>query len=161
MRVTLLAVGRLKRGGGEAELATRYRERFNASGRQLGFGPLVEIELSESRAGTADARRDEEAARLLERCYGNRRRIALVEGGRQLSTQVFADLLGRLRDEGCGEVAFFIGGADGHGRALLDQAHERLSLGPMTLPHGLARVIILEQLYRAVTILSGHPYHRA
>jgi 23S rRNA (pseudouridine1915-N3)-methyltransferase len=161
MRVTLLAVGRLKRGGGEAELATRYRDRFNASGRQLGFGPLVEIELTESRAGKADARRDEEAARLLERCDGDARRIVLDEGGRQLTSQQFADLLGRLRDDGCGEVAFFIGGADGHGGALFDQAHERLSLGPMTLPHGLARVIILEQLYRAVTILSGHPYHRA
>ena len=58
-------------------------------------------------------------------------------------------------------LAFLIGGPDGHGEAALAQCHEQLSLGPMTLPHGLARVVLLEQIYRAITILSGHPYHRA
>ena len=92
MRVTLLAVGRLKRGGGEAELATRYRDRFNASGRQLGFGPLVEIELTESRAGKADARRDEEAARLLD--PDARRRPKVVNVG------VIGNIVKMLTDRG-------------------------------------------------------------
>ena len=160
MRVTLLAVGRLKRGGGEANLVARYRDRFNSGGRRLRLGPLSEIELPESRASADQARREDEAARLLERCSIDARRIAVDERGLQLTSEQFANLLGRLRDDGCSEVAFFVGGADGHGDLLLDQAHERLSLGPMTLPHGLARVIVLEQLYRAVTILAGHPYHR-
>jgi 23S rRNA (pseudouridine1915-N3)-methyltransferase len=161
MRVKLLTVGRLKRGGGEADLAARYRERFDAAGRQIGLGPLTEIELAESKAGDADARREEEAQRLLLRADDSARRIVLDEGGRVMSSTAFAKMIGRLRDDGIAQAAFFIGGPDGHGAALLDKSDERLSLGAMTLPHGLARVVLLEQLYRAVTILSGHPYHRA
>ena len=161
MRVKLLAVGRLKRGGGEIDLAARYHERFDAAGRQIGLGPLTQVELSESKAGDVAARRDDEAERLLGRAETAGRRIVLDEGGKSLSSAAFAKLIGNLRDDGVAEAAFFIGGPDGHGAALLEKADERLSLGPMTLPHGIARVVLLEQLYRAVTILSGHPYHRA
>ncbi len=161
MRVKLLAVGRLKRGGGEADLTARYHERFDAAGRQIGLGPLAQIELGESKAGDVATRRDDEAQRLLGRVDAVARRIVLDEHGRTFSSTAFADLIGRMRDDGVAEAAFFIGGPDGHGAALLESADERLSLGAMTLPHGIARVVLLEQLYRAVTILSNHPYHRA
>jgi 23S rRNA (pseudouridine1915-N3)-methyltransferase len=68
-------------------------------------------------------------------------------------------MFSRLRDEAL-DVAFAIGGPDGHGDSLKAAAHFQLSLGRMTLPHGLARIVLTEQLYRAVTIMQGHPYHR-
>ena len=77
-----------------------------------------------------------------------------------LTSTAFADLLKRHRDDGCKELAFLMGGPDGHGPAIAQAAQVRLSLSAMTLPHGLARAVLAEQLYRASTLLSGHPYHR-
>jgi 23S rRNA (pseudouridine1915-N3)-methyltransferase len=88
-------------------------------------------------------------------------RVALDERGKALSSDAFARLMGHKRDDGVASLAFLIGGPDGNGKAVLDAADLTLSLGSMTLPHGLARVVLIEQVYRAVTILSGHPYHRA
>jgi len=159
MRISVLAVGRLK-SGGESDLAERYAKRFEQSGRALGLGPLRQIEVNESRHAEVAARRDDEASRLIARCHVKARRVVLDERGKAVTSEEFAQTLGTLRDDGVAEAVFLIGGADGHGRAVFEGAHARLSLGPMTLPHGLARVVLLEQLYRAVTILSGHPYHR-
>ena len=87
--------------------------------------------------------------------------VALDGGGKMLSSEDFARRLGGWRDDGVASVAFLIGGADGHGDAVLKQADLRLSLGAMTWPHMLVRAMLAEQLWRAASILSGHPYHRA
>lgn len=160
MRLTIFAVGRLK-AGPETELVARYAKRFDGAGRALGLGPLVIQDLPESRESTAALRKQDEAARLLDKAGRDAVVIALDERGRSVASTAFADLLAKIRDDGAPEAAFLIGGPDGHGEAALAASRETLSLGAMTLPHGLARVVLVEQLYRAVTILSGHPYHRA
>jgi 23S rRNA (pseudouridine1915-N3)-methyltransferase len=159
MRLVIAAVGRLK-GGPERELYQRYAERIAPIGRTVGLGPLDLIEIAESRAGGPRARADDEAQRLLRKCHDAEFRIVLDERGKQLSSVAFANTIRDARDRGVGSAAFLIGGPDGHGSAVRDAADLLLSISPMTLPHGLARILLAEQLYRAVTILSGHPYHR-
>jgi 23S rRNA (pseudouridine1915-N3)-methyltransferase len=159
MRLIVAAVGRLK--DAERELYDRYAKRFDATGRSLGLGPLQLTEIGESRAATAELRKDDEAQRLLKAAGAAEVTIALDEGGRTLSSEAFARWLAEQRDGGAKATAFLIGGPDGHGSAALEAARLKLSLGTMTLPHGLARIVLAEQLYRAATILSGHPYHRA
>jgi 23S rRNA (pseudouridine1915-N3)-methyltransferase len=158
MRVTIAAVGRLK-DGAEQRLVERYVERL--SSRASGVGPLGVKEIIEGKQASATARRADEAERLLRAVADADVRIALDGTGKMLSSQAFAKVLGEKRDGGTPMVAFLIGGPDGHGTAVLEAAHLKLSLGPMTLAHGLARVVLSEQIYRAATILSGHPYHRA
>jgi len=159
MRVSVVAVGRLK-DSAERGLADRYIDRFDRVGRSIGLGPVDEVEIAESRAPKAVARRDEEAAAVLARVPERARTVALDACGKQLTSEEFAALIARWRDEGMPSVAFLIGGPDGHGAAVAG-VDLTLSLGRMTLPHGLARVVLAEQLYRAATILAGHPYHRA
>ena len=158
MRVTIAAVGRLK-DGAEQRLVERYVERL--SSRAAGIGPLRIKEIIEGKQAGAAVRRADEAERLLRAVSDADVRIVLDETGKMLSSAAFARLLGEKRDDSTSMLAFLIGGPDGHGASALEAAHLRLSLGPMTLAHGLARAVLSEQLYRAVTILSGHPYHRA
>lgn len=160
MRVTLAVVGRLK-AGAERELFERYWDRFAASGRRLALSPVEVSESTESRAGDAETRKREEADRLLAAAGGAVCRVVLDETGKALTSAAFARFVGERRDGGVSHMAFLIGGPDGHGAAALDGAALKLSLGSMTLPHALARIVLAEQLYRAATILSGHPYHRA
>ena len=160
MRITIAAVGRLK-DGPEPVLAERYCKRIEASGRALGLGPLAIIELPEARAGNDLLRKQDEATRLLSKTGKDAVLVALDEHGRNPDSQKFAAMVARYRDDGARELAFLIGGPDGHGEGVLQAAAETIALGAMTLPHGLARVVLLEQIYRATTILSGHPYHRA
>jgi 23S rRNA (pseudouridine1915-N3)-methyltransferase len=160
MRLTIAAIGRLK-DSGEPELVARYRDRIDASGRALALGPLTITEMPEARQADVRQRRDDEAARLLLAAERADRRVALDERGKAMSSEAFAKWLAAERDGGAREVAFLLGGPDGHGGEVTAAASLRLSLGAMTLPHGLARVILVEQLYRAITIISGHPYHRA
>jgi len=160
MRISVIAVGRLK-DSAERGLADRYIDRFEKLGRQIGLGALDEVELGESRAQTAAARRDDEAAAMLGRVPAHARIVVLDAGGKQLTSDDFAALLASWRDEGVQAAAFLIGGPDGHGPTVAGAADLTLSLGRMTLPHGLARVVLAEQLYRVATILTGHPYHRA
>ncbi len=100
-----------------------------------------------------------EGERLLAAVPRGARKVVLDERGRALSTRQLADRLGEWQADG-GDAAFLLGGPDGHAQALRERADLLLSLSPMTLPHGLARVVLIEQLYRATTILAGHPYHR-
>jgi 23S rRNA (pseudouridine1915-N3)-methyltransferase len=158
MRVTIAAVGRLK-DGAEQRLVERYVERLSA--RVAGIGPIRIKEIIEGKQTSAAKRRADEAERLLKAVEDVDMCIVLDESGKMLSSGAFARLLGERRDGGTSMVAFLIGGPDGHGTAALEAAHLKLSLGPMTLAHGLARVVLVEQIYRATTILSGHPYHRA
>lgn len=159
MKLVIAAVGRLK-DGPERLLFDRYAGRLQSAGRAVGLGPLTVIELSESRAALAPARKALEAAELLGRAPGNARLAALDETGCALTSLAFAGRLRTWRDAGASCAAFLLGGPDGHGQDVLDRADLALSLGPMTLPHGLARVVLAEQLYRAATLLAGHPYHR-
>lgn len=100
-----------------------------------------------------------EATRLLERCPKGARRVALDEHGRQVSTRELAGLLTDWLGDGR-DLALLIGGADGLDSSLLAQAELKLALSRLTLPHALARVVLAEQLYRAASLLAGHPYHR-
>ncbi len=159
MRLIVAAVGRLK--DAESDLCARYAKRFDAAGRSLGLGPLSISEINESRAASADMRKADEASRLLKAAAGAAHCVVLDEGGKELSSAAFASWIAQRRDEGCKGLAFLIGGPDGHGAEVASAATLKLSLGPMTLPHGLARAVLIEQLYRTATILSGHPYHRA
>jgi len=85
--------------------------------------------------------------------------VLLDSRGRQMTSEVFAAWLGARRDEGAQHIVFAIGPADGWSEAARERAQLVLSLGPMTFAHALARLVMAEQLYRAFTILSGHPYH--
>jgi 23S rRNA (pseudouridine1915-N3)-methyltransferase len=159
MRLIVAAVGRLK--DAERELCERYAKRLGGAGRALGLGPLTISEIGESRSAASEARRAEEATRLLKAASGAEVRVTLDERGRAMSSEELAKWIAHTRDGGCKALAFLIGGPDGHGAEAAAGAVLKLSLGPMTLPHGLARAVLIEQLYRAATILSGHPYHRA
>lgn len=165
MKLLIAAVGRLK-DGPERVLFARYAERLQAMARTVSFGPLSVIELSECRASSAQARKSAEASELLASALSTKappggRIVALDEHGEALTSPAFAGLLQSWRDNGAPCVSFLVGGPDGHGREALEGADRVLSLGPMTLPHGLARVVLAEQLYRAATLVANYPYHRA
>src|SRR5271165_2365219 len=158
MKISILAVGRLKSGAEQTQF-NRYYDLFNAAARNLRISPISVIEISEGRNDSAEERKEAEAQELLSK-LGSSRLVALDEHGRMLSSYEFTAMFSRLRDEAL-DVAFAIGGPDGHGEVLKQAAHFQLSLGKMTLPHGLVRIVLAEQLYRALTIMQGHPYHRA
>ncbi len=160
MRLLIAAIGRLKQGP-ERELFAHYRARAEAQGKALGLAPVTLVEIAESKAATAPLRMQAEAELLLAKIPDGYRPIALDPKGDALSSEAFAAMLAKLRDGGTAGAGFLIGGADGLGQSALSRADRRLSLGPMTLPHGLVRIVLAEQLYRAMTILAGHPYHRA
>ena len=159
MRILVAAIGRLK-DAGEKDLFARYAERLDGVGRGIALGPLRVVELPESRAASAEARKADEAQRLFKTSAGADLRVALDARGKLLTSEDFAGWLRDRRDRGVGTLAFLLGGADGHGAEVLAATDLNLSLGPLTLPHGLARVVLAEQLDRAATILAGHPYHR-
>ena len=160
MRILLASVGKLK-AGPDRDLFDRYWERLDGSGRKIGIISVRSIELPESRAPNAADRKFDEADRLLRLCGSAGSVVAMDETGKSLTSQAFAQFLRRQCDAGVPELAIMIGGPDGHGAPALKRADLVLNLGTMTLPHGLARIVVAEQLYRATTILSGHPYHRA
>jgi 23S rRNA (pseudouridine1915-N3)-methyltransferase len=160
MRVVVIAVGRLKQGP-ERELAGRYRERFDEIGRRLGFRGLEVHEIPESRARDAATRMAEETTAISVQIPGKSVLVALDERGDSLDSASLARQLGHWRDEGAANTIFVIGGADGLSPDLRRKAKLRLAFGAATWPHQMVRVMLLEQLYRAATILAGHPYHRA
>lgn len=160
MRLAIIAVGRLK-DGPERDLYLKYARRIDDAGRGVALAPLTLTEFAEARQANASQRREDEAARLIAAAEGADFTILLDEGGKTFGSEAFARLLAARRDEGRRTAAFLIGGPDGHGEAVRAKSGLTLSLGAMTLPHGLARIVLAEQLYRAATILSGHPYHRA
>ena len=158
MRLRLLAVGRMK--GVEADLAARYDGRLVRSARAVGMDWRGTTEVPEARAADGAARMAAEADVLLAKADGATL-IAFDERGDTCSSVEFARTIERLRDAAAGELALAVGGPDGHGEAVRERAVRLVGFGRMTWPHQLARVMVLEQLYRATTILAGHPYHRA
>lgn len=159
LRLKILSIGKMKKGP-ETELLARYVERSEKAGRQLGFsGPDVQ-EWSESRADIVAQRKSDEAGNLLSGLKSGGFLIAMDENGKDFSSADLSQTLLNSLEGSVPEFAFAIGGPDGHGQELLDKANIILRMGKMTWPHQLARVMIAEQIYRSITILSGHPYHR-
>ncbi|MEM6462741.1 MAG: 23S rRNA (pseudouridine(1915)-N(3))-methyltransferase RlmH [Pseudomonadota bacterium] len=159
MQVTIFAVGRMK-SGPEKELAARYLDRFSACGSSLGLSFNGVVEMPESRAAEADARKREEYAVLKKKLPSDTALIALDEHGQNIESTQFSRILSTLNDSGQRNLGIAIGGADGHDRQLLDAAQQTIAFGKMTWPHQIVRILLAEQLYRASTILAGHPYHR-
>jgi len=146
--------------GPERELVSRYLERAIAAGKPLGLAGFSVTELTESRAGSATARKADEARAIREHLPADVRLVALDEHGKAIDSHGFAQQLSVWRDDGKAGVSFVIGGADGLDPDLVRRADLALSFSPLTWPHQLVRIMLAEQLYRATTILSGHPYHR-
>ena len=159
LRVTLIGIGRLKVGL-ERELATRYLERAALAGRPLGLAIKMR-ELEESRARRAEDRKREEAQALNSAIPVAAEIMALDEAGSALDSRGFANVIGTSRDLARGALAVVIGGADGLDLDFRGRADHVIAFGAMTWPHQLVRVMAAEQIYRSVTILAGHPYHRA
>lgn len=153
MRLVLLAVGRLPRSP-EVELVKTYVDRATAAGRSLGLGPVEVIEVEARKPGKAAE------AEALRAHLADSHVIACDERGTARTSRDFAGLIGRLRDDGVRRLVLVIGGADGLDPALVAEANGKLAFGPQTWPHALVRAMLAEQVYRAVTILAGGPYHR-
>jgi 23S rRNA (pseudouridine1915-N3)-methyltransferase len=158
VRIGIFAVGKLKQGP-ERELCARYVERAKLSGKPLGLTGFDISEQSESRASSPDARKTEEG-RAFRSSLPEGVIVVLDEHGKPLNSEKFARQIERWRDEGKPSVSFVIGGADGLDPGFTGNADLMLSFSPLTWPHQLVRIMLAEQLYRATTILSGHPYHR-
>lgn len=151
MRITLVAVGRLKAGAAQAlyeHYAARLRWRLSVK------------EVEERRSQPPEVLKQQEGGLLLAALPRGARVVALDEAGREMDSREFAALLGRWQDEGVQDLAFLIGGADGLSDKAREAADLTLSLGRMTWPHMLVRGLLAEQLFRAESILAGHPYHR-
>ncbi len=146
--------------GPERELLDRYVSRGRALARGLGIAAFDVIEVEEGRARSDAERRREEAAALSARLAPGTTTILLDERGGSLPSLVFADRVGKLLDAGTPALALVVGGPDGFDDAFRSAARELMSFGAATMPHQLVRVLVAEQVYRALTILSRHPYHR-
>lgn len=152
MKITIVAVGRMKSGPLET-LCRDYADRLPWS--------LAVMEVEAKKRLEGGALKAEEAALIAARVPNGAVLVALDERGRGLSSQALARRIGDWRDQGRGEICFVIGGADGLDASIRDRADLTLAFGPQTWPHMLARVMLIEQVYRAERILAGHPYHRA
>lgn len=160
MRLHICAVGRLK-SGPEKTLFDEYCKRAEMTGRALGFsGPRLS-EVEEKRTLPAKELMLREAALLDAQIPAGAKRIMLDERGVLETSDAFAKRLRRWQDEGASDLVFVLGGANGLSDELRNNADHLLAFGPMTWPHMLARVMLAEQIYRGLTILAGHPYHRA
>jgi len=153
MKLGVIAIGKPGRGP-EATLAADYAGRATLAGRALGLGPLELIDLEPRKPGKAPE------AELILKAVEGAHLIACDERGRTYSSRAFADHIALLRDRGERKLVFAIGGADGLDESVRAAAASTLAFGPQTWPHALARAMLAEQLYRAVTILAGSPYHR-
>lgn len=159
MQISVFAVGRMKKGP-EQELVGRYFDRFSKLAPSLGLSFINVHEIVESRLQTASQRMEEEGEKLIATLSDDSRLIVLDERGKSMSSLNFAKILQDWRDTGGKHMTIALGGPDGHSEAVRKRADLLLSFGQMTWPHQIARILLSEQLYRAATILSGHPYHR-
>jgi 23S rRNA (pseudouridine1915-N3)-methyltransferase len=153
LKITILAIAKLGRAP-EAAMARDYADRATASGRSLGLGPVDILELESRKPGKAA-----EGELLLEHLQ-DAHVIACDEHGKAHPSRAFAARIAKLRDDGVRRLVLIIGGADGLAPEVLARADETVAFGVQTWPHALVRVMLAEQVYRAVTILQGSPYHR-
>jgi 23S rRNA (pseudouridine1915-N3)-methyltransferase len=159
MRVVIAAVGRMKQGP-ERELTERYRKRAADAGRRAGLNAFDIVEIKESRADDAARRMLEESIAIANIIPDRAVTVILDERGESMSSGSFAGRLQDWRQQDKPAVVFIIGAADGLAPSLREKASLAIAFGAATWPHQLIRIMLLEQLYRAVTILAGHPYHR-
>jgi 23S rRNA (pseudouridine1915-N3)-methyltransferase len=159
MRIAIAAVGRLKQGP-ERELAERYRKRAADAGRSVGLTAFDVIEIRESRADNVGRRMLEESIAIANVIPDRAVTVILDERGESVSSASFAGHLQAWRTQSRPAAVFMIGGADGLAPSLRERANLAIAFGTATWPHQLVRIMLLEQIYRAVTMLSGHPYHR-
>ena len=159
MRLGLICVGRLK-AGPEREIYARYAERIAAL-RRLGLDGLDLRELDESKAKSPAERMAREGEEILAALPADSALVAFDEVGKAADSAAFAAFVGRERDAGRKALWFVVGGSEGLDASVRARASAVFSFGAMTLPHQLVRILAAEQIYRAMTILSGHPYHRA
>ncbi len=159
MRLVLLAVGRMK-AGPERDLLRRYADRATGLARSVGLTGFELRELDESRAKAAAERRRDEARAIARDLGPGARIVALDERGQPVSSEGFADLVGSRRDGGAALLAVVVGGPDGLADEVRAGADRCIAYGAATFPHQLVRVMAAEQIYRAMTILARHPYHR-
>ena len=152
MKLTIAAIGRAGRGP-ERDLYEHYADRIR--------WPLTLRELEEKKKLPAAQLIEREGELLLAAIPPKATIVALDRRGKPLDSEAFARQMQRWRDDSVTDVAFLIGGADGHGETLLKRASLMVSFGAMTWPHLLARAMLAEQIYRAQQLLAGHPYHRA
>lgn len=152
MQIVISAIGRLKKGTPEDILISSYLQKTRWS--------VVVKEVEEKKALTGVALKEAESHLLQNTVPSGSKIIVLDETGKTPSSREFASLLQGWMDSGVPAVSFLIGGANGHADFLKQQADYKLSFGRMTLPHMLARVVLAEQIYRAKTIIDGHPYHK-
>ena len=160
MRVILAAVGRLKQGP-ERELAAAYRKRAEDVGRALGLRQVEVVEIRESRARDPERRRTEESIAIANILPDGAIVVVFDQAGQNIDSPGLAALLQKCREEDRAALCFVIGGADGITQSLRGRAKHVLAFGTATWPHQLIRIMLLEQLYRAGTILTRHPYHRS
>ena len=156
MNLRLIAVGRLKHGHAQDGCAD-YAKRL---GRMLPFEEICVRDARRTRSGNPARWKADEADALRAALPKGGLVVALDERGRQFTSRAFADWLGRVRDRSVGHVSFLIGGPDGLDASVRDSADLVWALGSLTMPHDLARLVAMEQLYRAANILSGTRYHR-
>ncbi len=152
MQIIIAAIGKLKKQTPEDMLIQSYLQKTR--------WPITIKEAEEKKALSGDALKEAESHLLLSNIPTGAKIIALDETGKTPSSREFADLMRGWIDSGVPAIAFLIGGANGHADFLKQRADYKLSFGRMTLPHMLARVVLAEQIYRAKTIIDGHPYHR-
>jgi 23S rRNA (pseudouridine1915-N3)-methyltransferase len=160
LKLIVLAIGRMK-AGPERELLERYAKRAAGLAAPLGFTQIDWKEFDESRARRAEERRAEEARALLAQVPKGAWLSALDERGSAPTSEQWAAEIGKARDSSIPAYAIVIGGPDGLDASVRAAARSVISFGAMTWPHQLARVMAGEQIYRALSILAGHPYHRA
>lgn len=160
MRLVLIGIGRLK-SGPERDLVERYMARLAAGARTAGLTGVDLRETDESKARRSDDRKSEEARAIRALLPAGATVLALDEHGDPVSSAAFAARIGKARDGGAPALALVIGGPDGLDPGFRQSCAACIAFGAMTWPHQLVRVMAAEQLYRATTILTGHPYHRA
>jgi 23S rRNA (pseudouridine1915-N3)-methyltransferase len=160
VKVLIAAIGHLK-SGPEKAMAAEYEQRIPVLGRKAGLSGLVVSDWAESRAGDATLRMADEAKLLWSAVPEASPVFVLDERGEAMASAAFAKILEKQAAAGAKHLSFLIGGPDGHAAETRSKAMKILSFGPMTWPHRMVRVMLLEQIYRAVTILVNHPYHRA
>ena len=154
MKFTIVAVGKLKEKFWTAACA-EYLKRMQP------YGKTEVREIADvDPAGGVDAARDREGAAILAALGPSAHVVLLAIDGKQRSSESFSQRIDALKLNGASDIAFVIGGSDGVSAAVRQRADETLSFGPITLPHNLARVVLLEQLYRAQKISRGEPYHK-
>jgi 23S rRNA (pseudouridine1915-N3)-methyltransferase len=159
MRILILSVGRAAKGP-ERELVERYEKRIIPLARTLGFGKIELKSIPESQKDSAAARKSEEAEKLI-KLAPQGALVALDEKGKSIDSLGFSKMMKNFRDGRRGAITFVIGGPDGLDEAIRKKADITVAFGAMTFPHQLTAALLMEQIYRGLTILSGHPYHRS